>query len=55
MDGLLRELAPDAVYYGDGGGKARALAAAMHGRERIAASSPGCSGRCSGGKPGSGS
>ena len=36
LDGLLRALAPDAVYYGDGGGKARALAAPMHGRERIA-------------------
>jgi RNA polymerase sigma-70 factor, ECF subfamily len=33
--GLLRALAPDAVYYGDGGGKARA-AAPMHGRDRVA-------------------
>jgi RNA polymerase sigma-70 factor, ECF subfamily len=41
VDALLRALAPDAVYYGDGGGKARALAAPMHGRERIARFLPG--------------
>ena len=36
LDGLLRALAPDVVYYGDGGGKARAVTAAMHGRDRVA-------------------
>jgi RNA polymerase sigma-70 factor (ECF subfamily) len=36
LDGLLRALAPDAVYYGDGGGKARALAEPLHGRDRVA-------------------
>lgn len=35
LDGLLRALAPDVVYYGDGGGKAR-VAAPMHGRDRVA-------------------
>jgi RNA polymerase sigma-70 factor (ECF subfamily) len=36
LDGLLRALAPDVVYYGDGGGKARALAAPLHGRDQVA-------------------
>ena len=36
LDGLLRALAPDVVYYGDGGGKERAVAAALHGRDRVA-------------------
>src|SRR5262249_61343075 len=36
LDGLLRALAPDVAYYGDGGGKARAVAASLHGRERVA-------------------
>jgi RNA polymerase sigma-70 factor (TIGR02957 family) len=36
LDGLLRALAPDAVYYGDGGGKARAVAMPLHGRDRVA-------------------
>src|SRR5262249_12158900 len=35
LDGLLRALAPDVVYYGDGGGKARAGAAPLHGRDRV--------------------
>src|SRR5262245_49063996 len=36
LDGLLRALAPDVVYYGDGGGKAQALAEPLHGRDRVA-------------------
>lgn len=36
LDGLLRALAPDVVYFGDGGGKARAVAAPLHGRDRVA-------------------
>ena len=36
MDGLVALLAPDAVMIGDGGGKARAIAAPMHGAARIA-------------------
>ena len=36
MDGLVALLAPDAVMVGDGGGKARAIAAPMHGAARIA-------------------
>jgi RNA polymerase sigma-70 factor (ECF subfamily) len=36
LDGLLRALAPDAVYYGDGGGHARAVGAPVHGRDRVA-------------------
>ena len=36
LDGLLRALAPDVVYYGDGGGKARAVAVPLHGRDRVA-------------------
>jgi len=36
LDGLLRALAPDVVFYGDGGGKARAVAAPLHGRDRVA-------------------
>ena len=36
MDGLVAMLAPDAVMVGDGGGKARAIAAPMHGAARIA-------------------
>lgn len=35
LDGLLRALAPDAAYYGDGGGKAP-VAAPLHGRDRVA-------------------
>ena len=38
LDGLLRALAPDVVYYGDGGGKTRAAAAPLHGRDRVARS-----------------
>ena len=36
LDGLLRALAPDVVYFGDGGGKARAVAAPLYGRDRVA-------------------
>jgi RNA polymerase sigma-70 factor, ECF subfamily len=36
MDGLLALLAPDAVMVGDGGGKARALPAPLHGAAQIA-------------------
>lgn len=36
MDGLVALLAPDAVMVGDGGGKARAIAAPMRGAARIA-------------------
>jgi RNA polymerase sigma-70 factor (TIGR02957 family) len=36
LGALLRALAPDAVYYGDGGGKARAVAAPLHGQDRVA-------------------
>jgi RNA polymerase sigma-70 factor (ECF subfamily) len=36
MDGLVALLAPDAVLVGDGGGKARAIPAPMHGAARIA-------------------
>jgi RNA polymerase sigma-70 factor (ECF subfamily) len=36
MEGLVALLAPDAVMIGDGGGKARAIAAPMHGAARIA-------------------
>jgi RNA polymerase sigma-70 factor (ECF subfamily) len=36
LDRLLRALAPDVVYYGDGGGKARAVAAPVHGRDQVA-------------------
>jgi RNA polymerase sigma-70 factor (TIGR02957 family) len=36
LDALLRALAPDAVYYGDGGGKARAALAPLHGRDQVA-------------------
>ena len=36
LDGLLRALAPDVVYYGDGGGKAHAVAVPLHGRQRVA-------------------
>lgn len=35
LDGLLRTLAPDAVYHGDGGDKARAVTA-LHGRDQVA-------------------
>src|SRR5262249_12739620 len=35
LEGLLRALAPDVAYFGDGGGKARVVAA-LHGRERVA-------------------
>ncbi|MBS1679146.1 MAG: RNA polymerase sigma-70 factor [Actinobacteria bacterium] len=35
-DALLELLAADAVLYGDGGGKAPALGAPLHGRERVA-------------------
>ncbi len=36
IDGLVALLAPNAVIVGDGGGKARALAAPLHGAEQIA-------------------
>jgi RNA polymerase sigma-70 factor (ECF subfamily) len=36
LDGLLRALAPDAVYYGDGGGKTQALVEPLHGRDQVA-------------------
>jgi RNA polymerase sigma-70 factor (ECF subfamily) len=36
MDGLVALLAPDAALIGDGGGKARAIPAPMHGAARIA-------------------
>jgi RNA polymerase sigma-70 factor (ECF subfamily) len=36
MDGLVALLAPNAVIVGDGGGKARSLAAPLHGAEQIA-------------------
>ena len=36
LDGLLRALAPDAVYYGDGGGQARAVVVPLHGRDQVA-------------------
>jgi RNA polymerase sigma-70 factor (ECF subfamily) len=36
LDGLLHALAPDVVFYGDGGGKARAVSTPLHGRDRVA-------------------
>ncbi len=36
MDALLSMLAPDVVCHGDGGGKAQAIRAPLHGRERVA-------------------
>jgi RNA polymerase sigma-70 factor (TIGR02957 family) len=36
LDTLLATLAPDVVLHGDGGGKATAIAAPLHGRERVA-------------------
>jgi RNA polymerase sigma-70 factor (TIGR02957 family) len=36
LDGLLRALAPDVVFTGDGGGKAQALAEPLHGSDRVA-------------------
>jgi RNA polymerase sigma factor (sigma-70 family) len=36
MDALLGLLAPDVVFHGDGGGKAQAIGAPLHGRERVA-------------------
>src|SRR5262249_8247246 len=36
MDALLSMLAPDVVVHGDGGGKAQAITAPLHGRERVA-------------------
>src|SRR5690348_14160366 len=36
MDALLGMLAPDVVVHGDGGGKAQAIGAPLHGRERAA-------------------
>jgi RNA polymerase sigma-70 factor (ECF subfamily) len=36
LNGLLRALAPDVVYHGDGGGRARALAVPLHGQDRVA-------------------
>jgi RNA polymerase sigma-70 factor (TIGR02957 family) len=36
MDALLAMLAPDVVIYGDGGGKAQAIQAPMHGRTAVA-------------------
>ncbi len=37
LDQLVALLAPDAVLYGDGGGKANAIREPLHGRDRIAA------------------
>jgi RNA polymerase sigma-70 factor (TIGR02957 family) len=45
LDGLLRALAPDVVYVSDGGGKARAAAAPVHGRDRVARFMAGLFGR----------
>jgi RNA polymerase sigma-70 factor (TIGR02957 family) len=36
MDALLGMLAPDVVFHGDGGGKAQAIGAPLHGQERVA-------------------
>jgi RNA polymerase sigma-70 factor (ECF subfamily) len=36
IDALLDMLAPDVVFQGDGGGKARALGVPLHGRQRVA-------------------
>ena len=36
MDALLGMLAPDVVVHGDGGGKAQAIGAPLHGREQVA-------------------
>jgi RNA polymerase sigma-70 factor (ECF subfamily) len=36
MDALLGMLAPDVVFRADGGGKAQAISAPLHGRERVA-------------------
>lgn len=36
LDALLEVLAPDVVFYGDGGGKAQAVAEPMHGSARVA-------------------
>ena len=36
MDALLGMLAPDVVLHGDGGGKAQAIGAPLHGRQRVA-------------------
>jgi SnoaL-like domain len=36
MDALLGMLAPDVVFHPDGGGKAQAIRALLHGRERVA-------------------
>jgi RNA polymerase sigma factor (sigma-70 family) len=36
MDALLGMLAPDVVFHADGGGKAQAIGAPLHGRERVA-------------------
>jgi len=36
LEELLRALAPDVVYIGDGGGKARAVATPLHGRDQVA-------------------
>jgi RNA polymerase sigma-70 factor (TIGR02957 family) len=36
MDALLGMLAPDVVLHGDGGGKAQAIGAPLHGRDRVA-------------------
>jgi RNA polymerase sigma-70 factor (TIGR02957 family) len=36
MDALLGMLAPDVVLHGDGGGKAQAIGAPLHGQERVA-------------------
>jgi RNA polymerase sigma-70 factor (ECF subfamily) len=36
LDELLRALAPDVVFTGDGGGQAQAIAEPMHGRDRVA-------------------
>ncbi len=36
MDALLGVLAPEVVFHADGGGKAQAISAPRHGRERLA-------------------
>jgi RNA polymerase sigma-70 factor (ECF subfamily) len=36
MDALLGLLAPDVVFHGDGGGKAQAVSAPLHGRDHVA-------------------
>ncbi len=51
MDALLGMLAPDVVVHADGGGKAQAIGAPLHGRERCTGGSGSCaiSSTCSAG------